>query len=319
MSKAPQSFQPLPKLWLDGQVIATEQATFHFFTHALHYGVGVFEGVRCYTQENGTPAIFRLKEHIRRLIDSSRMCLMEPPFSQAQLEDACVAVVRESGVDACYLRPLIWLGEGPLGIGSTSNKIRAAVGSFPWGAYMGEEGLAKGIRCCVSSLSRIPQTSNLPKGKICGQYVNSVLAKRAAQLAGYDEALLVDHNGHITEGTGENIFMLRDGILKTPPLSTSILAGITRASVLELARERASQLGITVVETNFGRDELYCADEIFLTGTAAEVTPVREVEGRTIGAGKPGPVTRALMAAYQDVVRGRDASKSQWLTPIPKR
>ncbi len=308
--------EKVKSIWLDGRLIPWDAAQFHFFTHTLHYGLGVFEGIRAYEQADGKTAIFRLKEHVRRLFDSARASLIPTPLTEEQVVEGCRDVVRDSGLKGCYLRPLVWLGEGELGIGSTSNVVHVGIGCFAWGAYLGDEAAQRGIRCCISSLRRMNNAAHLTRAKICGQYVNSILAKRAAKLAGYDEALLLDDLGNVAEGTGENVFVVRDGRLLTPSLESPILPGITRQCVLELARERAASLGIEVREEGFGREGLYTADEVFLTGTAAEITPVREVEGRVIGAGRPGPVTRALMTAYQDVVRGRETARASWRTVV---
>jgi branched-chain amino acid aminotransferase len=307
---------PGKSIWLDGRLVPWKDANFHFFTHTLHYGVGVFEGLRCYKQERGASAIFRLREHVRRLFDSARACFLHIPFEPAAIEAACIEVVRDNGYDECYLRPLVWMGEGPMGLGSTKNKVRVGIGAFPWGPYLGKDVSETGIRCAVAPLERLSARAHLPKAKISGQYVNSILANRQATLAGYDEALLLDSQGRVAEGSGENVFCLRRGLLLTPGLDAPILEGITRDTILVLARERAKDLGIEVREQSFTRDDLYLADEAFLTGTAAEVTPVREVDGRAIGSGKVGPVTKALMAAYRDAVRGRDARHREWLAPI---
>jgi branched-chain amino acid aminotransferase len=303
-------------IWLDGELVPWDDVKFHFFTHTLHYGLGVFEGIRAYEQHDGSAAIFRLDAHVRRLFDSARACMIQIPFTFSEVLEGCRAVVADSGLKEGYLRPLVWLGEGALGIGSTSNPVRVGIGFFPWGPYLGAEAVAHGIRCCISSLQRMSNAAHLTRAKICGQYVNSILAKRASKLAGYDEAILLDRDGNVAEGTGENVFVVRDGVLATPSTDMPILPGITRDSVLTLARERAAALGITILESGFGREALYLADEVFLTGTAAEITPVREVEGRVVGDGKPGPVTRALIAAFQDVVRGRDPRHAAWLAKV---
>lgn len=310
--------EPTDSVWIDGRFVPFPEATVPFFSHTLHYGLGVFEGIRCYRQDGGGSAVFRLREHVRRLFDSAHMCLIEIPFEPAQIERACLEVVARNRLEECYIRPLVWLGEGSMGLGSTSNPVRVGVGAFPWGAYLGEEGIAKGVRCCVSSLQRLSQARHFVQGKVVGQYVNSVLANRAARLAGYDEAILLDERGLVAEGPGENVFLVRDGTLRTPPLSSPILPGITRDSVLTLAREHADRLGIRVIEEPFPREALYCADEVFLVGTAAEVTPVREVDGRTVGNGEPGPVTRELSRLYQDVARGREELHADWRVPVPE-
>jgi branched-chain amino acid aminotransferase len=303
-------------IWLDGRLIPWETANFHFFTHTLHYGLGAFEGIRAYAQADGGVALFRLKEHVRRLYDSAKAALIEVPIDAEQVARGCIEVTRDSGLKDCYLRPLVWLGEGPLGIGSTTNVVHVGIGCFAWGAYLGDDAVQKGIRCCISSLRRMNNSAHLPRAKICGQYVNSILAKRASKLAGYDEAILLDDLGNVAEGTGENVFIVRDRRLMTPGLDSPVLPGITRETVLTIALERSKDIGIEIREGGFGREALYAADEVFLTGTAAEITPVREVEGRVIGDGKPGPVTRALMQAFHDAVRGRDRAHAPWLTKV---
>ncbi len=300
-------------IWLDGKLVPWDDARFHFFTHSLHYGLGVFEGIRCYRLQDGRSAIFRLEDHIHRLFDSARMGFIKTPHTPEAVEQACRDVVKKNGLDECYIRPLVWMGEGPLGIGSTSNVVRTAIGAFKWNAYLGEGSHDKGVRCAIASICRPPHNSSLAKAKIAGQYVNSILAKREAARAGCDEAILLDGAGRVAEGTGENLFIVRDGVLKTPSPASPILLGITRDSVLTLARENAAQLGLTSVrEEDFAKDELFIADEVFLTGTAVEIVPVREIEGRTIGAGVPGKVTRALQSAYQDAVRGRESRHAEW-------
>ena len=308
--------QKVKSIWFDGQLRPWDEVQFHFFTHSLHYGLGAFEGIRCYRADDGGSAIFRLEEHIRRLFDSCKACLMKVPFTQKQVEDACVDVVRDNGLDECYVRPLVWMGEGSMGLGTSTNPIHVGVGAFAWGAYLGDEGIQKGIRACISSLTRIDHGRHMTRAKICGQYVNSIMANRAAQLAGYEEAILLDGNGNVAEGPGENIFIVRDGEMRTPPRSSPILPGLTRATILTLAREKQKELAIQVIEETFPREDLYLADEVFMVGTAAEVTPLREIDGRTVGTGKPGPVTQALSSAYQDVIRGRDHKYKHWVTPI---
>jgi len=311
--------QKAKTIWFNGELKPWDEVQVHFFTHTLHYGLGAFEGIRCYLTENGSSAIFRLPEHIRRLFDSAKACLIEIPFTPQELVQACVEVVRENELEECYVRPLVWLGGGSMGLGSRTNPVQVGVGAFAWGAYLGEEGLKNGIRCCVSSLARISHSQHMTRAKISGQYVNSIMANRAAQISGYDEAILLDGDGNVAEGPGENIFIVRDGELRTPPRSSPILPGITRETLLTLARERAEELSITIIEECFPREDLYLADEAFMTGTAAEVTPVREVDGRKIGSGRPGPVTRALAVAYQDAIRGRSSRHRDWLTPIEVR
>ena len=306
-------------IWIDGRLVPWEDANFHFFTHTLHYGLGFFEGIRCYRQEDGGSAIFRLSEHVRRLFDSAKMCLVDVPRTREEVEHACLEVVAANRLEECYVRPLVWLGEGSMGLGSTSNPVHVGVGAFPWGAYLGDEGKAKGIRCCISSLTRLSQARHLVGAKVTGQYVNSILANRLAALSGFDEAILLDDDGLVAEGPGENIFVVRDGTLLTPPLSSPILPGITRDTILTLAAERADDLGLEIRHTSFSRETLYVADEVFMVGTAAEVTPVREIDGRTIGAGEPGPVTRALADAYEAVIRGGETRHAAWRSTVPAR
>ncbi len=302
-------------VWLDGRLQPLADVRVPFFTHSLHYGFGVFEGIRAYAQAGGGSAIFRLSEHVRRLLASAKMCLIQVPIEADVIHRACLRVVAENELDACYVRPLVWMGEGPMGLGSTTNPIHVGIGAFPWGAYLGDEAVHTGIRCCISPLARISGRRHLARAKISGQYVNSILANRDAHLAGYDEAILLDDDGNVAEGPGENIFAMMDGVLYTPPLSAPILPGITRATILQLARER----GVPTREESFPREALYAADEVFLTGTAAEVTPVREVDGRVVGAGRPGPVTRTMIDAYRAIVTGADPSHPEWLATVPAK
>jgi branched-chain amino acid aminotransferase len=306
--------KPVEKVWLDGNLVPFTQANVHVLTHTLHYGVGAFEGIRAYKRPDGSGAIFRLAEHIDRLFDSCHICMMDVPFTREQIMQACVETMRANKMAEAYLRPLVFLGDGELGLGSTGNPVRVAVAVYEWGAYLGEEGLRKGIRAKISSFTRGGLNSTMSKGKICGQYVNSVLAKREALKAGYSEAILLDDRGLVAEASGENIFVIKKGRIKTPPLSSAILAGITRDTVITLAREH----GIAVEEATFARDELYLADEVFFTGTAAELTPVREIDDRTIGAGEAGPVTRKLQDAFFAAVKGKPGqekpSHPEWLT-----
>ncbi len=297
------------KIWLDGRLVNWADATVHVLTHTLHYGLGVFEGVRCYRTADGRSAVFRLGEHVRRLLDSAHINLMQVPFDRAQLEAAIVETLRANHLTEGYIRPLVFIGDGVMGLNPADNPIRVAVIAYPWGKYLGEEGMERGIRAKVSTFSRHHVNAKMTKGKTCGDYVNSILAKREALLDGYDEAILLDTQGLVSEASGENLFAVRDGGIRTPALPT-ILDGITRATVIELARDK----GMAVTETPLTRDELYVADEVFLTGTAAEVTPVREIDRRTIGAGRRGPVTKALQEAFFAVVSGRERKYERWLT-----
>jgi branched-chain amino acid aminotransferase len=297
--------------WVDGEFVEAARATVPLMTHSLHYGLAVFEGIRCYRGADGGRYIFRLREHLRRLYDSAKMCLLDIGPTPEELSRACVEVVHRSSLEACYLRPLAWFGDGEMGLGAV-NPTHVAVLAWEWGPYLGEEALRRGVRAKISSFPRLPVHAHLPKGKITGQYVNSILAKREALLAGYDEAILLDGQGFVAEATGENLFCVRDGVLLTPPASSSpILAGVTRDTLLRLARDA----GYVVEERAFTRDFLYVADEVFCCGTAAELTPVREVDGRIVGGGGPGPITRALQAAYFRAVRGEDPRYREWLTP----
>jgi branched-chain amino acid aminotransferase len=300
------------KIWFDGELIPWEQANVHVLTHTLHYGLGVFEGIRCYKLRDGRSAIFRLEEHIRRLFDSAHICMLPMPYSKEQLTEACIATVRENGLDECYLRPIAFMGSGEMGLGARSNPTHVAVVAWRWGAYLGEEGLKRGIRAKVSSFQRAAVNTLMSKGKINGHYVNSILAKREVQAIGYDEAIMLDTQGYVSEASGENIFVVRDGEVATPPMGASILAGITRSSVIEVMRG----IGLTVHERLISRDELYIADEVFMVGTAAEVTPVRELDDRRIGIGSRGPITEQVQGAYFDAVRGVNAPNQNWLTII---
>jgi branched-chain amino acid aminotransferase len=299
------------EIWLDGRFVDWSDANVHILTHTLHYGLGVFEGIRCYRTADGRSAVFRLADHIRRLFDSARINLMQIPFAQKEIEEASLESLRRNQLEAGYIRPIAFIGDGAMGLNPGSNAIRVAVIAWPWGKYLGEEGMENGIRARISSFSRHHVNSKMTKGKTCGDYVNSILAKREALLDGYDEAIMLDVQGLVSEATGENVFIVRDGVLQTPPLH-SVLDGITRATVCELARRRS----IRVEERQITRDDLYVADEIFLTGTAAEVTPIREVDRRTIGNGSRGPMTRMLQQAYFDVVAGRDPGFEQLLSYV---
>jgi branched-chain amino acid aminotransferase len=300
------------KIWFDGKLIPWEQANVHVLTHTLHYGLGVFEGIRCYKLEDGRSAIFRLDEHIRRLFDSAQICMLPMPFDQEQIAEACLQTVRENGLEECYLRPIAFMGSGEMGLGARTNQTHVSVIAWRWGAYLGEEGLNRGIRAKVSSFQRAGVNTLMSKGKINGHYVNSILAKREVQAIGYDEAIMLDTQGYVSEASGENIFVVRDGEIATPPMGVSILGGITRNSVMRVMRG----LGLTVHERLISRDELYIADEVFMVGTAAEVTPVRELDDRQIGIGSRGPITEQVQSAYFDAVRGVKTPDETWLTII---
>lgn len=303
------------KVWLDGHLIAWDQAQVHVMTHALHYGLGVFEGIRAYATKDGRLAIFRLREHVRRLLESAHICLLKMPYTEDQLAEACLELLRvqkERFAKGAYLRPIAFMGDGAMGLGAV-NPTRVAITAWDWGSYLGDKGIREGIRAKVSSYARLHVNVNMVRGKITGQYVNSIFAKREAVLAGYDEAILLDTQGFVAEASGENIFMVgNDGVVRTPSRASPILAGITRDTVLKLLQDQGRQ----VQEVSFPRDALYIAKEVFFTGTAAEVTPVREVDNRQVGEGKPGPVTKAIQDAYFNVVRGTDARYSDWLTYV---
>ncbi len=302
--------QPSEKIWMDGTFVNWADANVHVLTHSLHYGLAAFEGIRCYRGKNGS-AIFRLPEHVDRLFESAHIAMIRIPYDKKQVTEAIVETVRVNKLDACYIRPLVYIGYGAMGLYPGENPIRVAIAAWRWGAYLGDEALTSGIRARVSSFTRHHVNVSMTRGKISGYYVNSILAKHEVKADGYDEAIMLDPEGYVAEGTGENVFIVRRGVLKTTPL-TSILEGITRNSVIQLARER----GIPVAEERFTRDEMYVADEVFVTGTAAELTPVREIDNRRIGAGKPGPITMALQKAFFDAVTGEDPSHQEWLTRV---
>ena len=298
------------KIWMEGELVDWDDAKVHVLTHSLHYGLGAFEGIRAYKRADGRTSIFRLDAHVERLLDTCKLCLMEPKFSFEQLKLAHVELLKANGMAEAYLRPMIYVGEGDMGIYVPNNPIRHVVIAWKWGAYLGAEALKSGIRAKISSWQRHHINVSLAKGKMTGQYTNSVLAKREAKLGGYDEAILLDTQGYVSEGSGENIFIVKNKRLVTPPLSSSILAGITRDSVIKLAKEE----GIEVSEERITRDQLWLADEVFFTGTAAEITPVREVDDRKIGDGKAGSITLRLQKRYFDVVKGSDESHPEWHT-----
>ncbi len=309
----------MPSTWIDGQIVPLEEARVSVLAHTLHYGVGVFEGIRSYASrapgEEGQSSIFRLGDHLRRLEDSACVCNLTLPFSRKELAHACVDVLQANELQDGYLRPVVWQDDGTLGGLGSMPPVHVAVAAQAWGAYLGEDGLRKGIRVRVSAYRRGGLGSFMSRAKINGQYVTSTLAKREAVDLGFDEALLMDDTGHVCEGSGENLFMIRDRVLMTPPPSAAILPGITRDTVLRLAFRLKESLGLLdIVECNIARDALMVADEVFLTGTAAEVTPVREVDGRQIGEGQAGPVTSQLQDAFFGVVHGTGEAPSAWRT-----
>jgi branched-chain amino acid aminotransferase len=298
------------KIWKDGHMVDWRDATLHMLTHSLHYGMAVFEGVRAYNTAQGT-AIFRLKEHTQRLFNSAKIFQMKVPFDIDTIMNAQLEVVRANKLESCYLRPLVWIGSEKMGVSARGNTIHVAIAAWPWGAYLGEEGLAKGIRVKTSSYTRHHVNVSMVRAKASGYYINSILANQEVTADGYDEALLLDTEGYVSEGAGENVFIVKHGKIYTPDLA-SCLDGITRDSVVTIARD----LGIEVIEKRITRDEVYCADEAFFTGTAAEVTPIRELDGRTIGEGSRGPVTEKIQSLFFDIVGGKADKYRHWLTRV---
>jgi branched-chain amino acid aminotransferase len=297
-------------IWYDGQMVPWRDAKTHVLTHTLHYGMGVFEGVRAYDTPRGT-AIFRLQAHTDRLFRSAHIMRMAIPFSREQINEAQRAAVRENGLKTAYLRPMCFYGSEGMGLRADNLKVHVIVAAWTWGSYLGAENMERGIRVKTSSYTRHHVNISMCKAKANGHYINSMLALNEAMADGYDEAMLLDNEGYVAEGSGENIFLVRDGVLYTPDL-TSALDGITRATLIQLAHEE----GLEVREKRITRDEVYIADEAFFTGTAAEVTPIREVDRRSIGNGARGPVTTRLQAKYFDLVNGRLAAHADWLTPV---
>lgn len=287
-------------VWMDGELLPYKDANVHVLSHTLHYGLGAFEGIRSYRQDNGGGGIFKLDEHIQRLFDSAKMCRMNMPFSFETVRDACIETLKANEFDEAYIRPIVFLGDGAMGLGARGNPVRVAVATWKWGSYLGDEGIKHGISVGTSSYTRHHINANLQRAKIIGHYVNSILARYEANENGYDEAIMLDHSGYVAEGTGENLFVVKDGLVKTPPV-VNILAGITRKTAIEILQHE----GIPMVEQPFGRDAIYVADEVFLTGTAAEITPVKDCDRLSIGKGKPGMVTRMVQETYQAAVRGK--------------
>jgi branched-chain amino acid aminotransferase len=298
-------------IWHNGELVAWEDAKVHVLTHGLHYGTGVFEGIRCYETQHG-PAIFRLHDHLDRLERSAKLYYMELPYSIDELRAATHELVARNGLASCYIRPIAYRGYGQMGLNPLELPVEVSIALWPWGTYLGEEGTRNGIRAKVSSWERISPRSLIPAAKASGQYLNSVLAKIESVKAGYDEAILLDAHGHVCEGSGENIYAVRDGAIVTPPQTASILDGINRRSVVQIARD----LGYVVLERDITRAELYLADEVFLTGTAAELVPVREIDDHAIGSGGPGEITRVLQAALQEVLYGRNERYLEWLDVV---
>jgi branched-chain amino acid aminotransferase len=296
------------KIWMDGRLVDWKDANVHVLSHGLHYGSGVFEGIRAYPTAQGT-AIFRLQEHVDRLFKSAKMLMMEIPFSNAEIYDAIKSVVRENHLDSCYLRPIAFLGYGEMGLNPLLSTTSVSIAAWPWGAYLGEDGLANGIRVKISSWQRHDPNAMPPAVKCTGMYVNSSLAKIEAVKSGYDECILLSPQGYVSECTGENIFMVSKGALITPPITAGALDGITRDSIMTIARD----LGMEVREANILRSDLYQADEVFLTGTAAEVVPVASVDDRVVGDGTPGPIGKQLQSTYFATVKGEVDRYKDWL------
>jgi branched-chain amino acid aminotransferase len=299
-------------IWMNGEFVAWEDAKVHVLTHGLHYGTGVFEGIRCYDTEIGS-AVFRHREHLQRLQRSAELYYMPVPYDSEALRAATHELIGRNGLRSCYIRPIVFRGYGQMGLNPLEAPVDVSIAVWEWGAYLGEEGKRSGIRAKVSSWRRISPESLIPTAKASGQYLNSVLAKIESQKAGYEEAILLDDHGRVCEGTGENIFVVWEGRIITPPAASSILDGITRKSAIQIARD----LGIEVIERDIARAELYLADEVFMTGTAAELVPVREIDDHTIGEGKPGALTRAVQSAFDDALHGRVERYHEWLDPVP--
>jgi len=291
-------------IWMDGELVPYDQAKVHVLAHTLHYGLGAFEGIRAYEQPDGRAGIFRLPEHLERLLDSIQMARMPEEWTAEQLTEACIEVLRVNKFTSAYLRPLAFLGAGAMGLGARSNPLHMVVAAWNWGAYLGDDALANGVNIKTSSFTRNHPNAALSRAKVVGHYVNSIMARYEANEDGFDEALMLDQNGFVAEGTGENVFVVKGNLIKTPPVA-NILPGITRRTVIEILRHE----GYTVVEQLFGRDAFYVADEAFMCGTAAEITPIGSVDRRTVGTGKPGEVTKLVQKIYLDGVRG----KVDWL------
>ncbi len=311
MSATPSMDDRDGKIWMDGEMVEWRDAKIHVLSHTLHYGCGAFEGVRAYKTDKGT-AIFRLKEHTERLFNSAKILRMAIPFTKEQVSEAQRAVVRANKLESCYLRPLTWIGSQKLGVSPRGNRIHLMVAAWAWGAYLGEEGLKRGIRVKTSSYTRHHVNITMTQAKAVSNYTNSILANMEALDDGYDEALLLDVSGFVSEGAGENIFVVKDGKVYTPDLSAGALNGITRNTVVHICQD----LGIELVQKRITRDEIYIADEAFFTGTAAEVTPIRELDRVEIGIGSRGPITEKIQAAFFDIVSGRNPKYAHWLTQV---
>jgi branched-chain amino acid aminotransferase len=307
---------PTDLIWMNGEFVAWEDAKVHVLTHGLHYGTGVFEGVRCYDTELG-PAVFRNAEHVERLLKSAELYYMPVPYSAEELRAATLELVARNGMSSCYIRPIVYRGYGQMGLNPLDCEVSVSIAVWPWGAYLGADSATTGVRAKVSSWRRISSDSLIPHAKASGQYLNSVLAKIESVKAGYEESILLDSRGFVSEGTGENIFVVRDGVILTPPQTAGILDGINRKSILQIARD----LGYEILERDLARAELYLADEVFMSGTAAELVPVCEIDDHAIGEGVSGAVTRAVQTVFLDALHGRDARYREWLdvVKVPSR
>jgi branched-chain amino acid aminotransferase len=300
------------KIWMDGQLVDWRDAKIHVLTHTLHYGCGAFEGVRAYKTAQGKTAIFRLREHTERLFNSAKILRMKIPFTMQQVMDAQTEVVRANRLESCYLRPLTWIGSEKLGVSPKGNRVHLMVAAWAWGAYLGEEGLKRGIRVKTSSYTRHHVNITMTQAKAVSNYTNSILANMEATDDGYDEAMLLDPSGFVSEGAGENLFVIKNGVVYTPDLSAGALNGITRNTVFHICKD----LGLPLVEKRITRDEVYVCDEAFFTGTAAEVTPIRELDRIELGSGSRGPITEKIQSAFFDIVQGRNAQYAEWLAPV---
>jgi branched-chain amino acid aminotransferase len=298
-------------IWMNGEFVAWEDAKVHVLTHCMHYGTGVFEGIRAYDTEVGT-AIFRHDDHLKRLENSSKLYYMDIPYSREQIREATHELIGRNGFKSCYIRPLVYRGHGPMGLNPLDNPVEVSIAVWEWGAYLGDEAKVSGVRARTSSWRRISPDSLIPHAKASGQYLNSVLAKVEAEKSGYEEAILLDDHGRVCEGTGENVFVVKDGVIYTPPQTASILDGINRKSVIEIAGD----LGYTVVERDIARAELALADEVFLTGTAAELTPMNSIDDIVIGDGARGEVTAAVQKVFEDALHGRAERYREWLDVV---
>ena len=306
--------KPSELIWMNGEFVAWADAKVHVLTHGLHYGTGVFEGIRCYDTEIG-PAVFRHREHLTRLGRSAELYYMPMPYDVETLRTATLKLIGRCGLKSCYIRPIMYRGYGQMGLNPLEAPVDVSIAAWEWGAYLGDEGKQNGIRAKISSWRRISPGSLIPASKASGQYLNSVLAKIESTKAGYEEAILLDDHGNVCEGSSENVFIVWEGRIVTPPPAASILDGISRKSAIQIAKD----LGFEVIERNIARTELYMADEVYMTGTAAELVPVREIDDHTIGEGVPGEVTRAVQSAFDDALHGRSERYREWLDPVPAR